>query len=301
MRPFLAKSWLLAGLLFGLLSTAVHATGDTVQVLYAGSLTNLMERGIGPAFEQSSGQHFSGYAAGSDKIAKELRGKLRRGDVFISASPKVDDSLTGSANGDLIHWYIQFATSPLVIGYNPLSSHARQLQTQRWDTVLQTPGIRIGRTDPELDPKGALTVAMVERAQQLYQIPGLMQRILGEAENPAQVLPEETLLGRLQSGQLDAGFFYSTETSDAHIPAIPLPAELTTQANYTITILGDARNREGALRFVQFLLGPQGQALMKQHGLTMTRPSVHGDALELPASLQALLDAASAPAGKPEK
>jgi len=33
------------------------------------------------------------------------------------------------------------------------------------------------------------------------------------------VLPEETLVGRLQSGQLDAGFFYSTETSDLKIPA----------------------------------------------------------------------------------
>jgi len=297
MRAFLAKPLLLAGLLLSLSSTAVQAADDTVQVLYAGSLTNLMERSVGPAFEQASGQHFAGYAAGSNKIANELRGKLRRGDVFISASPKVNDSLTGSANGDFVRWYVQFAASPLVIGYNPRSSYAHALQTQRWDAVLQTPGIRIGRTDPKLDPKGALTVSMVEHAQQLYQAPDLMQRVLGEAENPAQVVPEETLLGRLQSGQLDAGFFYSTETSDAHIPAVPLPAELATQANYTITILGDARNREGALRFVQFLLGPQGQALMKQHGLAVSQPVVHGDTLQLPASLQALLDAAGA-AGK---
>lgn len=291
MPPFLTKPLLLTALLLGLSSTAAQAADDTVQVLYAGSLTNLMERSVGPAFEQASGQHFSGYAAGSGKIANELRGKLRRGDVFISASPKVNDSLTGSANGDFVRWYVQFADSPLVIGYNPRSRYAHALQTQRWDAALQTPGIRIGRTDPKLDPKGALTIAMVKRAEQLYQTPDLMQHILGDAENPAQVLPEEALLGRLQSGELDAGFFYSTETSDAHIPAVPLPADLKTQADYTITILGDARNHEGALRFVQFLLGPQGQALLKQHGLTLVKPVVHGAALDVPASLQALVDA----------
>jgi len=289
---------LLSSLLFALPSTSAQAADNTVQVLYAGSLTNLMERSIGPAFEQATGQHFAGYAAGSNKIANELRGKLRRGDVFISASPKVNDSLSGSANGDLVHWYVQFAASPLVLGYNPHSRYAHQLQTQRWDAALQIPGIKIGRTDPKLDPKGALTVAMVEHAQQLYQTPDLMQHTLGDAENPDQVLPEETLLGRLQSGQLDAGFFYSTETSDAKIPAIPLPAELASQADYTIAILGDARNHDGAVSFVQFLLGPQGQALLKQHGLTLIKPVVHGSPLDLPASLQALLDAATGPAAK---
>jgi len=162
---------LLSSLLFALPSTSAQAADNTVQVLYAGSLTNLMERSIGPAFEQATGQHFAGYAAGSNKIANELRGKLRRGDVFISASPKVNDSLSGSANGDLVHWYVQFAASPLVLGYNPHSRYAHQLQTQRWDAALQIPGIKIGRTDPKLDPKGALTVAMVEHAQQLYQTP----------------------------------------------------------------------------------------------------------------------------------
>lgn len=297
------KSWTKAACLAGVLALwgAAPAWGadDTVQVLYAGSLTNLMERSVGPAFEQASGLHFSGYAAGSNKIANELRGKLRRGDVFISASPKVNDSLTGAANGDFVRWYVQFAASPLVIGYNPRSRFAHDLQSQRWDAVLQMPGIKIGRTDPKLDPKGALTIAMVERAAQQYQMPDLMQHTLGDAENPAQVLPEETLLGRLQSGQLDAGFFYSTETSDAKIPAVPLPPELATQADYTITILNDAANRDGARLFVQFLLGPQGQALLKQHGMTLVKPVVHGPTTELPASLQALLDAAAG-AGKAE-
>jgi molybdate/tungstate transport system substrate-binding protein len=280
----------LLGLLISLCLTQVRAGDDVVQVLYAGSLTNLMERAIGPAFERESGLHFSGYAAGSNQIANQLRGKLRRGDVLISASPKVNQNLLGSAHGDFIDWYVQFAASKLVIGYNSRSRYARDLQTQRWDAALQAPGIRIGRTDPLLDPKGALTIAMVEHAQQLYQAPKLMQRILGDAQNPSQVLPEETLLGRLQSGQIDAGFFYSTETSDAQIPSISLPDKLASGADYTVTILNGARHHDGAQLFVQFLLGSAGQARLKQHGLTLIKPVLHGDPKKIPAALRTLLN-----------
>src|SRR5580704_14302756 len=113
------------------------AQDDTVNVLYAGSLVNLMERSVGPAFEKATGQHFRGYAAGSNKIANEIKGKLRRGDVFISASPKVNTSLMGQANGDHVTWHVNFAESPLMIGYNPQSKFAADFKNKRWDQVLQ--------------------------------------------------------------------------------------------------------------------------------------------------------------------
>ena len=167
-------------------------------------------------------------------------------------------------------WYVNFAESPLMIGYNPKSKFAADFKSKRWDQVLQEPGIRIGRTDPKLDPKGAFTVEMMKKAETFYKAPGLVAACAGAPENPAQVLPEETLVGRLQSGQLDAGFFYSTETSDLKIPAIALPAQIAPKAVYTVTILNDAPNRAGAAQFVAFLLGADGQSLMKQQGLTFT-------------------------------
>ena len=267
------------------------ADSGTVHVLYAGSLVNLMERSVGPAFKKATGLDFQGYAAGSNKIANEIKGKLRRGDVFISASPKVNGSLMGAANGDHVTWYVNFAKSPLMIGYNPHSKFARDFKTKRWDKVLQEPGIRIGRTDPKLDPKGAFTVQMVTRAAELYRQPDLVQKILGAPENPAQVLPEETLVGRLQSGQLDAGFFYSTETSDLKIPAVAPEAALHAQADYTLTILADAPNAGGAARFVNFLLSKQGEALLKAHGIDVVKPAVTGNLLTMPTSVQAMVEA----------
>jgi molybdate/tungstate transport system substrate-binding protein len=273
-------------------ATPSFAQDNTVNVLYAGSLVNLMERSVGPAFEKATGLQFRGYAAGSNKIANEIKGKLRRGDVFISASPKVNQILMGAQHGDHVSWYVNFAESPLMIGYNPKSKFAADFKTKRWDQVLQEPGIRVGRTDPKLDPKGAFTVEMMTKAAELYHQPDLVEKTLGDPENPAQVLPEETLVGRLQSGQLDAGFFYSTETSDLKIPAFQPAPELAAKASYTLTILSDAPNDVGAARFVDFLLSAQGRALLKQHGVDVIKPTVTGNGQAVPPSVQAVIDAA---------
>jgi molybdate/tungstate transport system substrate-binding protein len=273
------------------LSPAARAAG-TVSVLYAGSLVNLMERSLGPAFDKASGDRFQGYAGGSSLLANQIKGKLRQADVFISAAPKVNASLMGPANGDWVSWYVSFAQSPLVIGYSPTSRFAADFKSKPWYQVLMEPGIRIGRTDPKLDPKGALTIALIQRAETFYKIPGLSQRVLGAPENPAEVLPEETLVGRLQSGQLDAGFFYSTETADAKIPAISLPAGLAPKAVYTVAIVRDAPNPGGAVQFVTYLLAADGQSLMKQHGLALQKPIIAGAASAAPPQIRSLVDQA---------
>jgi molybdate/tungstate transport system substrate-binding protein len=270
---------------------AAFAAG-TVNVLYAGSLVNLMEHGVGPAFDKATGTQFQGFGGGSVGLANQIKGKLRKGDVFISANPKVNSALMGAANGDWVKWYVAFAQSPLVIGYNTSSKFAADFKTKPWYQVLLESGIRIGRTDAKLDPKGALTVALLKQAETFYKSPGLSQKVLGAPDNPAQVLPEETLIGRLQSGQLDVGFFYSTETSDAKIPAISLPLEIAPKAVYTVTTLRDAPNAAGADQFVAFLLGPGGRDLLKEHGLTLQKMDVSGDATAVPQDIKAIVDKA---------
>ncbi len=289
LRRLLASAVVLTGVLG---ASVCSADENDVNVLYAGSLVNLMERSVGPAFEKETGLHFKGYAAGSNKIANEIKGKLRRGDVFISASPKVNASLMGEANGNYVSWYVSFAQSPLLIGYNPQSRFAADFKKKKWDEVLREPGLRLGRTDPKLDPKGAFTVELMTKAAEQYREPDLVEKTLGAPDNPAQVLPEETLVGRLQSGQLDAGFFYSTETSDLKIPAIRPAPELDIKASYTLTILNDAPNAPGAARFVDFLLSAAGRKLLAEHGVDVIRPVVNGNAQGVPASVQAVIDAA---------
>jgi molybdate/tungstate transport system substrate-binding protein len=287
----LRRDVLVAGLSLALLPALASAQTiglGTVNVLYAGSLVNLMEHGIGPGFDKASGTDFRGYAGGSNKLANEIKGKLVPGDVFISANPKVNGDLMGAKNGALVDWYVTFAQSPLVIGYNASSRFAADLRGKPWYEVLQEPGIRIGRTDPKLDPKGKLTLELLKKAAAVYKIPDLSKKVLGAPENPAQVLPEESLVGRLQSGQIDVGFFYSTETTDLKIPAIILPPETALSAHYTVTVLNNAPHEAAAASFVSYLLGPDGTALMRAHGLDVVAPKLSGDAKKVPAAILAL-------------
>ncbi|MGH3673272.1 MAG: substrate-binding domain-containing protein, partial [Pseudonocardiaceae bacterium] len=72
---------------------ASPAASGPVKVLYAGSLVNMMEHSLGPQFNQDTGSTFQGFSAGSSALAMQIKGKVRQGDVFISASPSVNDDL----------------------------------------------------------------------------------------------------------------------------------------------------------------------------------------------------------------
>lgn len=267
-RAGILGSWRVCFVILGLAPAAgAPARAGDVRVLYAGSLTNVMERDLGPAFDRASGLHFVGTGAGSSELANEIKGRLREGDVFISASPKVDESLMGEANGDWVRSYVAFARSPLVIGMSTHGRAAALFRREPWYEALQSPGLRIGRTDPLLDPKGRLTVALLRAAEQRYHLPGLAARVLGPDDNPAQVRPEQALVGELQSGQFDVGFFYASETTDLHIPSVSLPDDIAPAAHYTVALLQRASDTAGGVAFVRFLLSEQGQRILAAHGL----------------------------------
>ena len=254
-----------------------------VAVLYAASLESVMENDLGPAFAQATGHAFEGYGAGSDELVSQLRGGIRRGDVLVSASPEADRSLEGDAGGSYVSWYATFAKAPLVLGYNPQSRFAADLHSRPWYRVVTEPGIRIGRTDPALDPKGRLTVSNVQQAAAALAMPGLTAAMAGWA-----VFPEETLVGRLEAGQLDAGFFYSMEASEQHIPSVSLlPA--TASATFTVTVLNRGPDPAGGQAFVAYLLGPAGRKLLSRDGLNLLATSLTGPVTAVPAGLRSLV------------
>jgi molybdate/tungstate transport system substrate-binding protein len=281
MRPKLL--WL-STLAIGFCVTSSAFAQGSVTVLYAGSLVSAMEQAIGPAFTKQTGIGFQGHAGGSKGLAAQIKAGSLHGDVFISADPRVNADLTGSENGDRVGWYIAFAQSPLVLGFSRSSRFAPDWKKMPWYEVLMKPGIKIGRTDPNLDPKGALTVELLKKAEVSYKKPGLSQHVL-----EAPVLPEETLVSQVQSGELDVGFFYSTETTSAKLPSVDLPSDLTPKAVYTVTILPDAKEPKGVDRFVAFLVGANGRALLKEHGLTTTKLQLSGAQTAVPESIRALL------------
>jgi len=238
-----------------------------LDVLYAGSLQDLMQQVVGPQFTKATGYSVNGFSDGSDALASAIRGKTEVGDVFISASPSVNDTLEGPANGAWVSWYANFATSPLVLAYNPSSKFAAALKSKPWYDVVGQPGFLLGRTDPATDPKGVLAVDALNQAARAHHLPALASL----AKSSANVFPETSLVGELQAGQLDAGFFYGVEAAAAHLTTVPLRGtDLSGQ--YTITVLNNAPHAAAARAFVAFLLGASGRSILKRNGLVPTVP-----------------------------
>ena len=142
----------------------------SVQVLYAGSLGSVLEKTVGPEFEKSSGFTFQGEGQGSLGAAKMIFDGLRSPDVFISADAAVNDKVLMKPEKKLTDWYVTFASSAMVLGFNPNSKFKglfEQVQAGKltWYEALKTPGLKLGRTDPNLDPKGYRTLFLFHLAE----------------------------------------------------------------------------------------------------------------------------------------
>ena len=265
-------------------SASSTATGTgAVNVLYAGSLVNLITKQAGPAFQTASGYSVTGAGAGSTALVTDIKGKVYKGDVFISASPTATKTLMGSANGDWVTWYASFASSNLVLGYNANSKFASVIKSEPWYKAITTPGLKLGFTDPATDPKGKLVAEALTDTAKAKNLPALTTI----KNDKGDVFPEETLVARLQAGQLDAAFFYTIEATPVNIPTVALTGE-DLKATYTISTLKGAPNEPGAEAFTAYLLGPSGQAVLKQDGFDLiTPPKVTGTGV--PATVQSAL------------
>jgi molybdate/tungstate transport system substrate-binding protein len=275
-----------------------------------------MENGVGPSFTQATGDKYVGEAQGSMGAAQLIRGGLRTPDVFISADPAVNQLvLMGPQNRYLVKWFVVVASSQIVLAYNPNSRFAKEFQEAQagkksWFEVLEMPGVRFGRGDPSIDPKGYRTLFLFNLAGDFYRRPEL-PGLLGAPMNPAQVFPEIVLLARVESGQFDAGFFYKHEVVAHKLPYISLPPEInqgdtrladlyarqsyTTPSGqhvtgspilFTVTIPETVRERDAALAFVRFLLSSEN--LLEQFGFGRAEHRVGGDITQVPPELREL-------------
>ena len=248
-------------------STVARGSGP-VDVYFAASLQKLMHGSVGPAFDAATGYTFTGTPGESGTLANEIKAKTAAADVFISASPAKDQLLEGTAGGNLVTGYATFATSSLELGVNPASKFAGPLTSSPWYQVLTRPGILVGRTDPATDPKGALTVNALDAAATTYKLPALATL----ATSTAGVFPEATLVGRLQAGQLDVGFFYGVEAASNGIKTVPLTGVPAQHATYTVTVPADAPHPAAAAAFVAYLLSAPVAPALQAAGLAPTTP-----------------------------
>ena len=289
----------------------------TADVAYAASLTNLNEKVIGPAFANAGSRKYVGRAGPSLALSKEISSGEITPNVFESIGGKPIEALEPKYTS----WYVQFAASPIVVAYNPRSRYASQFKAIASGkkpltdlfALMQQPGFRLGRTDPNVDPQGQAFILMLMLAQRQYHLPAsALDKIIHGTPSSADsqtIFDEAALEPRLQAGQLDAASAYLSQAVQLHLPYIALPASINLgdpaqKSHYgtasfklangmlaqgkpltvDITVIGKT-GQAAADAFVAYVLSPAGLALHQQGGYKLLTPQVFGSQSAVPAKV----------------
>ncbi len=279
---------------FAVLMAGAGATESTtpLQVAYAGSMGSMMDGGVRPAIAKALGAEMQGRAQGSTGLANMIIAGSIRPDVFISVTPGPMRIVLKAGKAER---GIPIARTEMVIAYSPKSQYAAALAkagepgAKAWWQILETPGFRFGRTDPNTDPQGLNIIFMMQLAGHYYRQPDLAEKILGPQINPQQIFQEPQVMARLQAGQLDASSAYKTQPAALDLPFISLPAEINLgsasmeheyqQASVKLNgkpqrpaplvfyaaVLEDAPQPKLASRFLAWMQGPEARQILARY------------------------------------
>jgi molybdate/tungstate transport system substrate-binding protein len=296
----------------------------TVNVAAASSLSYLNDHITSPAFTKAQGYKYSGTYNASGVLSSDIASSEISPNVFESVG---GDNIT-PLEPQFTKWYVQYAGTAMVVAYNPNSKYASQFKAFADGSqplaglfmLLQSPGLKLGRTDPNIDPQGRDFIYMLELAQSYYHLPSdTVAKILGTSDfgssSSPQIFAESSLDATLESGQLDASSAFVTQAIELHLDYIPLPTAINlgdqsmgaqySTAKVTITSNGKPATKSGSpqviditligkptqagIAFVKWTLSPAGQALYKQGGFTLLTPTLTGDTSAVPAAIRSEL------------
>ena len=305
--------------------TAAAASGSPTTGAQAASIT-LTEYGAGTlsapfnavntAYQQANpSQKVQAQFGGSVNMAKKITELHQPADILAVADYNVIPQQLYSHSGSATYanWYVGFVANAITFVYTDKSKGASEINADNWYKILAEPGVQIGRSNPDTDPSGYQTLQMLQLAERSYNQPGLAQAILKNAPATNMRDTETELIAALQSGQIDYLAIYRSDAMQHNFKYLQLPTQIdlsdaslaadyakvsvqTKNGNlqakpiiYAVTIPTDAPHPQQAAQWVQFLLSPQGQALMKQKGFVVINPPIASGMDQLPSSLKPLV------------
>ena len=301
--------------------TAFLFAKEKIVVFHAGSLSVPFAE-MEKVFEKKYPQYdVVREAAGSRACARKITDIHKPADVMASAAYKVIDNLLIP---NYAKFNVHFATNEMVIAYTSHSKYANAINEKNWTDILLKKGVKVGHSNPNLDPCGYRSILVAKLACIYYKKPKFYDELFGygnsytngeEKRDKIIVRPKETdLLGLLEAGAYDYLFIYKSVAKQHGLRYISLPPKISLKSQkfanfykqvsfkitgkkpntwivkkgapmiYGITIVQNKdenlpRNKEGAVKFVKFVISKKGQEIMKKNGQGVINPPIiTGDA-----------------------
>jgi molybdate transport system substrate-binding protein len=227
-------------------TTAAAKLSGTVVVFAATSLTEAFDK-IGAQFQQANpGVTVKFNYNGSSSLATQIT-QGAPADVFASASPTnmttVTDQKLASATPEI---FTRNQGEIMVDAGNP--DHITSVAN------LANSALKVVTCAPQV-PCGAL-------ASQIFKNAGVSVKPVSQEQNVGGVVTKVTL------GEADAGIVYVTDVkaNGSKTTGVAIPANQNQITSYPIAEIKGAPNPTASAAFISYVLGPEGQQVLKSFG-----------------------------------
>ncbi len=211
---------------------------ESIVVFHAGSLAvpfAQMEREFEAKYPQYDVLRQS---SGSRAAARKISDIGKSADVMASADYKVIDNLLIPKNAK---FNAHFATNEMAIAYTSKSKYASEINSKNWTKIFLKDGVKVGHSNPNMDPCGYRSMLVTKLAQSYYKQPDFFKELFGygdsyeggeEDSSKIIVRPKETdLLGLLEAGVYDYLYIYKSVAKQHGLKFVSLPEEVSLKSN----------------------------------------------------------------------
>jgi molybdate transport system substrate-binding protein len=233
-------------MLFSACASSSESQEQTTLNVYAASSLATPFTYAGLAFEKNTGVKVQFNLGASSDLARFVQ-EGAPADVFVSADVANMDKV--ESEDLLASPSVIFATNYLEIIVekgNPLDISSLE--------DLSNPDLIFVTTNPDV-PIGKYTAEVLRKAGVSITPDSFESNVKG-------------IMLKVASGEADVGIVYHSEViaADGQVEGVEIPAEFNIVAKYPIGIIKNTAHKEQAQDFIDFLLSPQGQALLTQYG-----------------------------------
>lgn len=227
---------------------------------YVGAASRPPTEEAAKRYEERTGVHVDLVFGGSGHVLSQMR-LARRGDLYFPGSS--DYMEKAKREGDV------FADTERVIVYL-----VPAINVQRGNPLgigslndLTRPGVKVAIANPEGVCVGMYAVEIVEQAFTRVEKEAFRRNLLNYTESCEKTATAISL----KMADAVIGWRVFEHWDPARIETVPLPREQISRIGYIpVAVATRTRDREAAQAFIDFLSGPEGQAIYARHHYFVT-------------------------------
>jgi len=286
--------------------SAAAGCGGKKQVIifHADALTVPMNRLIAAYQRLHPDVEIHAESKGSVLCAQTAR--QRDCDILMVADARIIEKM----EPQYAEWNAIFATNEMVIAYSQKSKYAAEINGRNWYEILARPGVSFAHSNPEHDPCGYWTL-IVWKLADLYYGPMADGRRISEALAAARTAESiksdaHIMLNLIDSPSgIDYCFVYKNQAVEQNLKIVELPKEINLSdpsladfygkvslpepinrtgapIAFSLALLKKAREPEEAIRFLSYVLGPDGRAILRGNKAVASFNVVHPPIVDNP-------------------